>query len=157
LLEFVVDEAALEDARDNLCFKCGSTRVVSSVTIVDPVRNPGLDTTGWVCKQCRNNMLRIAHKSKVMFGNEGFLDDNLTLYDEKEIAKKIDEFNERFEDKGCHAGLFYDDDSYCRVQIIVDDDRPEPVGALKEAENLEELCRDKIPFSCVHFSCSSCF
>jgi hypothetical protein len=157
LLELLVDEAALEDARENLYFKCGSTRVVSSVTIYDAVQNPRLDTSGWVCKQCRDDMFRLDHEDSVLFGDEGLLDDNLTVYDEMEIVARISEFNERFEAKGCRARLVYDDDFYCRMQITVDDDQLEPVAALKEAERLKGLCRHKMPFSVVHVSSLSYF
>jgi hypothetical protein len=92
-------------------------------------------------------MLSLAYEGKVMFGDEGFLGDNLTVYDEMEIVEKVKEFNELFEDKGCHARLLPDDDCYCRIEIIVDDDQPELADAVKEAESIEKLCRHKMPFS----------
>jgi hypothetical protein len=147
LLELPIDEVALEDARWSLCFRCGSTRVVSSVTIDDPVQNPGRDMSGWVCKQCYGGMLSLVYERKVIFGYEGFLSDNLTDYDEKEIVEKAEKFNELFEDKGCLAQLLSDNDFYYRMEIIVDDDQPELADAVKEAENMEKLCRHKIPFS----------
>lgn len=147
MLELPVDEDALEDVRDNLCSKCGSTRVVSSVTIDYPGQYPGLDSSGWVCKQCYDGMLSRVYADNAMFGHEGFLSDNLTIYDEKEIVEKVRKFNERFEDKGYLALLPCDDDYYFRMVIIVDDDQPELADAVKEAENMCNFCRDKIPIS----------
>jgi hypothetical protein len=106
-----------------------------------------MDTSGWVCKQCYDDMLSLAYERKVMFGYEGFLSDNLTIYDKKEIVQKVKKFNILFEDKGCLAQLFPDSDYYFRMEIIVDDDQPELADAVKEAESMEKLCRDKIPFS----------
>ncbi len=119
MLKLLVDEVALDGARENLCYGCGSTRVVSSLTIVDPEQNPRLDLLGWVCKQCRDDMLGLGYE----FGDEGFLDDNLIVYDHMEIdIEKVKEFNELFEDKGCRAGLVLDhQDFYYRVEMILDD------------------------------------
>jgi hypothetical protein len=33
------------------------------------------------------------------------------------------------------------------MEVTVDDDQPELADAAKEAESIERLCRDKIPFS----------
>jgi hypothetical protein len=33
------------------------------------------------------------------------------------------------------------------MEVTVDDDQPRLAAAAKEAEHLEELCRQKIPFS----------
>jgi len=146
LLKLPVDKVALDNALDNgresLCFKCGSTRIVSSVTM-----GRSLYISGWVCKQCHDDMLSLVMCGKVMCGHEGFLDDNLTVYDRMEIVEKVKEFNELFEDKGCHAHFLPDDDCYCRMEIIVDDDQPELAAAVKAAESIEKLCRHKMPFS----------
>ena len=148
MLELPVDEDALEDARDNLCFKCGSTRIVSSVIPLNPVQNLILDGYRFVCKQCRHDMLTLVDERDMMFCCEGFLNNNLTVYDEMEIVQRVKEFNERFEDKGCHARLFVDWDWYFRMEIIVDDEQPELADAVKEAENMHKLCRDDwVPFS----------
>jgi methyl coenzyme M reductase subunit D len=103
------------------------------------------DFCGWVCKQCRDDMLSLGYK--VIFGDEGFVDDNLTIYDSMEIGQKVNEFNELFEDKGCSAEFLYDDDSHYRIEIIVDDGQPELAAAVKAAESIEKLCRHKVPFS----------
>ena len=148
MLTLPIDEGALDNAPWSLCLKCGSTRLVSSVTIDDPVQNPGRDISGWVCKQCRNDMLRLPPKGIIMcFGDEGFQDDNLTFYDEAEIIEKVSEFNEQFEDKGCRARLLFDSSFYFHVEVTVDDGQPELADAVKEAENIEKLCRDKVLFS----------
>ena len=146
-MKLPVNKVALKNALESVCFKCGSTRIVSSVTICDPVQNPDLESSGWVCKQCYDDMFPLACKGNVMFGSEGFLDDNFTVYDEMEIVQKVKEFNQQFEDKGCRARLLPDDDFYCRVEVTVDDDRPQLAAATREAEHLKELCRHKIPFS----------
>ena len=139
-MKLPVDRVALDNALGNVCFKCGSTRIVSSVTMC-------LDFCGWVCKQCRDDMLSLAYEGKVMFGDEGFMDDNLTIYDSMEIGHKVNEFNELFEDKGCSAEFLYDNDSHYRIEIIVDDSQPELAAAVKAADSIEKLCRHKIPFS----------
>jgi hypothetical protein len=92
-------------------------------------------------------MLSLAYEGKVMFGDEWFLNDNLTYYDADEIYEKVEEFNELFEDKGCRARLLPDRDWYWRMEIIVDDDQPELAAAVKAAESIEKLCWHKIPFS----------
>ena len=147
MLKLPVDKVALDEALEDVCFKCGSTRIVSSVTILDAVRNPRHRVGGWVCKQCRDDMLSLVYERKVRFGDEGFLDDNLTRYDFEEIVEKVDEFNELFEDKGCSAQVLPDDDCYCCIEIIVDDGQPEPAAAVKAAESIEKLCKHKIAFS----------
>lgn len=144
MLKLPVNKVALENALESVCFKCGSTRIVSSVTICDRVQNPRHESSGWVCKQCHDNMLPLG---KVMFGGEGFLDDNLTVYDEMEIVEKVEKFNELFEDKGCCARLLPDEDYYYRVEIIVDDEQPGLAAAVKDPEKMEKLCRGKIAFS----------
>jgi len=92
-------------------------------------------------------MLTLVDQRDVMFCCEGFLNNNLTVYDEMEIVQRVKEFNERFEDKGCLAQLFPDHDYYFHMVIIVDYEQPELADAVKEAENMEKLCGDKIPFS----------
>jgi len=136
---------------ENLCFKCGSTRAVSSVHTRDSDQAHDFEFLGWACKQCRDEMLRLGYfECGVTFGDEGFLDDNLTVYDEMEIHQKLEEFNELFENKGCSAWLVQDrQDFQCHIELIVDDDQPDPVAAVKEAESIiEKLCsRYKMPFS----------
>src|SRR5208337_2067713 len=95
-----INKPAFEAAQKYLCYKCGSTRVVSSATLSDPERNPNLEILGWVCKQCRDDMLSVSNEGKVVFGDEGFLDDNLTFWDVKDVERKLDELNTRLEDQG---------------------------------------------------------
>jgi len=141
-LKLPVDKVALDNALGNVCFKCGSTQIVSSVM------TPSFDNDDWVCKQCRDDIRRQDYEGKVRFGDEGFLDDNLTIYDQMEIVEKITEFNVLFEDKGCCAMLLYGNHFHCRrVEIIVDDSQPELAAAVKAAESIEKLCRHKVPFS----------
>ena len=92
-------------------------------------------------------LLPYHYEDKMLFGDEGFVTDNLTIYEEDEIIEKVEKFNKQFEDRGCRAELLFDNHFYCRVEIIVDDDQPRLAAAAKEAEHLEELCRHKIPFS----------
>ena len=92
-------------------------------------------------------MLTLVDERDVMFGREGFLNDNLTVYDADEIYEKVEEFNELFEDKGCRARLLPDRDWYWRMEIIVDDGQPELAAAVKAAESIEKLCKHKIAFS----------
>ena len=92
-------------------------------------------------------MLTLVDEDDVLFCCEGFLNNNLTVYDADEIYEKVEEFNELFEDKGCRARLLPDNDWYWRMEIIVDDGQPELAAAVKEAESIEKLCRHKIPFS----------
>lgn len=150
-MELPVDEDALKDARKNLC-NCGSAQVVSSVTI--SVRDIDFSMrdidSRWVCKRCHDEL--VSHLVEdgdtcMWFGHEGFLSDNYTIYDEMEIAQKVNEFNRQFEDKGYRARLLADDDFYCRMEVTVDDEQPRLAAAAKEAEHLKELCRGKIPFS----------
>ena len=155
MLKLPVNEVALENALENglgsVCLKCGSRRTVSSVTIWDPVQKRRYGEYGWVCKQCHDDMLPLQYEGKMMFGDEGLLNDNFTVYDEMEIAEKVEKFNQLFEDKGCRARLFpvyFDlEPYYCCVEIVVDDERPELAAAVKEAESIEKLCRNKILFS----------
>jgi hypothetical protein len=108
LLKLTVDTFALVNAIGKGCMKCGSSRIVSSVSF--NVRDPpplfldGMPITYWVCKPCYDTMLEQAFRQEVMFGYEGFLDENLTIHDMQEFETKRDEYEEQFEKWAAERG-----------------------------------------------------
>jgi hypothetical protein len=76
-----VDQVAFDSELKNVCFRCGSTPIVSS--ILSP------DISGWVCKHCRDGMRGQRLEGNVLFGDEFFLNDDLTIYDQWKSLKRL--------------------------------------------------------------------
>jgi hypothetical protein len=154
MLKLTVDTVALVNANGKGCMKCGSERVVSSVCFSGwrdpPPRFLGdMPVTYWVCKPCYDTMLELAFKQEVMFGHEGFLDENLTIYDMQEMAEKRDEFGEQFEKMGCRTRfkLWQEASHNYQMQMVVYGDEFQKVAAVREAEaTMRQLCEGKMRF-----------
>ena len=149
LLKLTVDTLALVNAIGKGCMKCGSDRVVSSVSfnLPDPPPNHlnGMPVTYWVCKPCYDTMLEEA----VMFGHEGFLNENLTVYDMQELAEKRDEFDEQFKKLGCRTRfkLWQEAPHHYQMQMIVHRGEFQRVAAVRKAEAaMRELCKGRMRF-----------
>jgi hypothetical protein len=82
LREIPVDRDALDAARDQLCYNCGSPKVVSSFSRYPPLAKEVV--RGWLCKKClsewEDEEMWTGH-GITMFGDEGFLDDDTTVYE----------------------------------------------------------------------------
>jgi hypothetical protein len=153
LLKLTVDTFALVNAIGKGCMKCGSQRVVSSVSFNLPDPLPwlldGIPVTYWVCKSCYDTMLEQAFRQEVMFGYEGFLDENLTIYDMQEFKTKRDEYEEQFEKMGCRTRfkLSQVGAHHYQIQMIIYGDEFQRVAAVREAEaTMKELCEGKMRF-----------
>lgn len=136
----------MENARESLCFKCGSPRVVSSVHDYMAAEEDK-QFPGWVCKKClRELRVEVARSggSSVMFGCEGFINDYLTVWDEEEINQKLRELNAQLREKGLRTRFFLATDRKWpdRPAYVVADDGGRPEEAAGEAERVvQELCR----------------
>jgi hypothetical protein len=115
MLKLVVDERAF-NAVKYLCYKCGSGPV-SSVRFGNQEDDSTAALLGWVCKQCREDMLNES-ADNVFFGDEGFLSlyDNVTVFDLNDLLRKLIKLNARLIAQGFHT----------RFRLVVDADRLEP-------------------------------
>ena len=80
-----VDNDALKAALSDRCYKCGEREVVSSVSRMN---KRSIVLLGWVCKPCYRviskdilNELRDKKTQETVLGNEGFVDEDLTVWD----------------------------------------------------------------------------
>lgn len=153
MLKLTVDTPALVNAIGKGCMKCGSDRVVSSVSfnLPDPPPNHlnGMPVTYWVCKPCYDTMLEQAFRQEVMFGHEGFLDENLTIYDMQELRAKRDEFGEQFEKMGCRTRfkLWQEAPHHYQMQMVIYGNEFQKVAAVREAEvTMRQLCEGRMRF-----------
>jgi len=151
MLKLTIDTAALVNAIGKGCMKCGSERIVSTVSFNVPDPPPrclnGLPITYWVCKPCYDTLLEHAFKPEVMFEREGFLDENLTIYDMQELAEKRDEFDEQFEKTDCRTRFKLWQEASHHYQMIIHGDEFQKVAAVREAEAaMRELCEGRMRF-----------
>jgi len=134
-----------------LCEKCGSRRIVTSVHYLNKpdVINGRLVLAQYVCKPCYNDMLQLDPRHEVMFGHEGFLDENLTIYDLQEIGEQHEKLNERFRIMGCRTRFKLWQEPFVSYQMHLTIYRNEyqKIAAIREAETtMRLLCKGKMRF-----------
>jgi protein-arginine kinase activator protein McsA len=80
-----VNSDALKAALIDRCYRCGEREAVSSVSRLN---KGSIVLLGWVCKPCYReiskdifNDLRDKKTQETILGNEGFVNDDLTVWD----------------------------------------------------------------------------
>ena len=146
MLKLEVDEQDFEQAKDQYCCGCGSEKLVSSYCRLDFRTRE--EQNGWLCKPCLHRMRREWQREQneqgfelqkvvlVMFGHEGYLNDELTVWDEEEINGKLSELNVRLREKKFRTRFFF----------TIDMNRPErPVYVIvDERGNLKRRMRSEM-------------
>ena len=156
-MKLVFDDSTLDDAKSRFCYGCGSEKLVSSYSRLDFRTRE--EKRGWVCEPCLRRMQHdwwqehieaIAQKRRenaiVMFGHEGFVNDYLTVWHEKEVNGKLGELNVQLREKCFRTRFFFTLDQNLPERpayVVVDNGgRPEEADAVREAEKtVQELCR----------------
>ncbi|MEM3793295.1 MAG: hypothetical protein QXS76_00150 [Candidatus Bathyarchaeia archaeon] len=59
------------------CIKCGDRRVVSSISLSETG-----ELLGWICKRCYDEIPLIEKATRYLFGSEGFVEEEKTVWDE---------------------------------------------------------------------------
>ena len=62
----------------NICTWCGSEKIVTSVT---RCKRGEMEEIGWLCKKCYDKIPDHEKVMEYMFGHEGFIDDEKTVWD----------------------------------------------------------------------------
>lgn len=60
------------------CVWCGSEKVVTSVS---EVTDHEIKDIGWICKKCYDKIPLEEKAKKYLFGHEGFIDEEKTVWD----------------------------------------------------------------------------
>jgi len=165
MLRFPVDERQMQNAKKNLCFKCGSAQVSFSLIDLHRANEQDsmdlylMDVLGWVCRQCYEDMLNDPNNDmfnsmaalEVVCGQTVFLDDgSLTLHDLLEIRDRAEAFNKLLEKEGSRTRfkLLPGHETCFRMEMTADADHELKVTAVvKLAETvIKQLCRRRMPF-----------
>jgi len=158
MLKLEVDEQDFEQAKDQYCCGCGSEKLVSSYRRLD--FRTGEEQNGWVCKPCLHRMRQEWQREQieqgfewgkvmlVTFGHEGYLNDELTMWDEEELNEKLSELNVQLREKSFRTRFFFTIDMNFPerpVYVVVDDGgTPEQANAVRAAEKIVlDLCSQR--------------